>query len=220
MCKKECLQIARLFHLSKKDLDAALDHLASFSVIHYYRHLLPEVVFVDPQFLLVKISELVKFCYKLRHNPDTHTATQGELQKFKNEGCITLKLLTHFPDQYTNFFTAAEFLKLMNDRLIVTHFISDEEYFMPSLLQTMESREVDKYRITASGVAPLAIHFLCGLVPHGVFCSLVAFLRSSQNSSPWKLSLCMAGRSHQTMVFDKKLHQVPVPRCSWLTHTD
>ena len=192
MCKKECLQIARLFHLSKKDLDAALDHLASFSVIHYYQHLLPEVVFVDPQFLLDKISELVKFCYKLRHNPDPHTATQGELQKFKNEGCITLKLLKQFPDQYTNFFTAAEFLKLMNDRLIVTHLISGEEYFMPSLLQTMESREVDQYRITASHVAPLAIHFSCGLVPHGVFCSLVAFLRSSQNSSPWRLSLCPA----------------------------
>ena len=33
-------------------------------------------------------------------------------------------------------------------------------------------------------------------------------------------AVSLAGRSHQTMVFDKKLHQVPVPRCSWLTHTD
>ena len=41
MCKKECLQIARSFHLSKKDHEAALDHLASFSVIDYYPHLLP-----------------------------------------------------------------------------------------------------------------------------------------------------------------------------------
>ena len=189
MHRKECLQIARLFYLSKKDLDAALDHLSSFSVIHYYPHLLPDVVFVDPQFLLDKISELVKFCYKLRHDPDPHTATRGDLQKFKDEGCITLKLLNQFSDQYTNYFTPADFLKLMNDRLIVTHLIDDEEYFMPSLLRTMESREVDLYRITASGVAPLAIHFSCGWVPHGVFCSLVAFLQSSQNSSPWRLSL-------------------------------
>ena len=104
MCKKECLQIARSFHLSKKDHEAALDHLASFSVIHYYPNLLPDVVFVDPQFLLDKISELVKLCHKLRHNPDPHTATKGELQKFKNEGCITLKLLKEFPDEYTDFF--------------------------------------------------------------------------------------------------------------------
>ena len=47
-----------------------------------------------------------------------------------------------------------------------------------------------KYRVAATGVAPIAIYFSCGWVPHGVFCSLVAFLQSSQNSSPWRLSLC------------------------------
>ena len=47
--KKECLEVARSLHLSERDLDAALDHLASFGVIHYYPHLLPNVVFVDPQ---------------------------------------------------------------------------------------------------------------------------------------------------------------------------
>ena len=56
---------------------------------------------------------------------------------------------------------------------------------MPCLLRTMDSQEVDQYRV-ASSVSPLAIHFSCKLVPHGVFCSLVAFLRSQ--SSPWNLS--------------------------------
>ena len=187
---KECLQLARMLHLSKKDLNAALDHLANFGVIHYYPHLLPDVVFADPQFLLDKISELVKFHYKLRCDPDPHTATRGELQKFRNEGCITLKLLKQFPEQYTNFFTPADFLTLMNDRLIAAHLISDDEHFMPCLLRTMEPEEVDQYRVTTSGVAPLAIHFHCGLVPHGVFCSLVASLQSLQNSSPWSLYPC------------------------------
>ena len=36
--------------------------------------------------------------------------------------------------------------------------------------------EVDQFRVITTGVAPLAIHFSCKLVPHGVFCSLVAFL--------------------------------------------
>ena len=35
---KECLQVARTLHLSRKDLNAALDHLANFGVIHYYWH--------------------------------------------------------------------------------------------------------------------------------------------------------------------------------------
>ena len=186
---KECLKVARLLHLSKKDLDAALDHLASFGVIHYYPHLLPDVVFVDPQFILDKISEVVKFHFKLRHDSTPHIAVGGEWRKFINEGFITLELLRkeQFSTYYTNFFTPSEFLKLMKDRLIVTNLIGQDEYFMPCLLRTMESQEVDEYRVTASGVAPLAIHFSCKLVPHGVFCSLVAFLRSSQNSSPWKL---------------------------------
>ena len=84
---KECLQIARLLHLSAKDLDAALDHLASFGVIHYYWKLLPNIVFVDPQLLLDKISELVKHHYLLRHtlNPKT-AAIGGEWREFRNEG--------------------------------------------------------------------------------------------------------------------------------------
>ena len=187
---RECLKVARLLHLSKKQLDAALDHLASFGVIHYYRHLLPNIVFVDPQILLNKISELVKHHYKLRHGSHSHTTLEVNWRKFTNEGCITLELLEQFPKHYTDFFTAADFLKLMKDRLIVTHLIGKDEYFMPCLLRTMEPPELDQYRAASSsesGVSPLALHFSCQLVPHGVFCSLVAFLRSSLNSSPWSL---------------------------------
>ena len=193
--KKQCLEVARSLHLSEKDLDAALDHLASFGVIHYYPHLLPNAVFVDPQVILNKISELVKYHYKLRHETDSsklrYKVDPNILRKFRNEGCISLKLLKQFPDQYTKYFTPADFLKLLNIRLIVTHLISGDEYFMTCLLRTMEQHELDQYRATSSsesGVAPLAIHFSCQLVPHGVFCSLVAFLRSK--SSPWNLSLC------------------------------
>ena len=189
---KECSRVATLLHLSKKNLDAALDHLASFGVIHYYRHLLPNIVFVDPQIILNKISEVVKFHYKLRHDPNSHTTRHGEWRKFANEGCITLELLRQFPEHYTNFFTADDFLKLMKGRLIVTDLIGKDEYFMPCLLRTMESQEVDQHR--ASRVIPLAIHFSCQLVPHGVFCSLVAFLRSSWNPSPWRLSPCPEDR--------------------------
>ena len=40
--------------------------------------------------------------------------------------------------------------------------------------------------------AALAIVFSrqCRWVPHGIFCSLVAFLQSSDNSSSWRLSVC------------------------------
>ena len=187
LCWTECLQVARLLHLTKNTLNAALDHLASLGVIHYYPHLLPDVVFADPQFLLDKISELVKFHYKLKYTADPKTPIGGEWREFRDDGYITLELLEQFPESYTNFFTAADFLKLLNDRLIITKLISGDKHFMPCLLRTMESQEVGRYRVT-SGVVPLAIHFSCKLVPHGVFCSLVAFLRS--RSPCWNLSFC------------------------------
>ena len=187
---KECLQVARLLHLTKNTLNAALDRLANFGVIHYYPHLLPDVVFADPQFLLDKISELVKFHYKLRYTADPKTPIGGEWREFRDDGYITLGLLIkrQFSKHYTNFFTPADFLKLLKDRLIITQLISGDRHFMPCLLRTMESKEVDQHRVTTSGVTPLAIHFSCKLVPHGVFCSLVAFLRS--RSPCWNLSFC------------------------------
>ena len=188
--REECLQVSKDLHLSERELYAALDHLAKLGVIHYYWHLLPDVVFIDTQFLLDKISEVVKYHYRLRHGADSHSGIEGEWSTFRNEGCISLNLLKQFPKNYTTFFTPPDFLNLMKDRLIVTQSISSDKYFMPCLLRTMESEEVDEHRASssASGVAPLAIHFSCGWVPHGVFCSLVAYLRSSQSSDPWKLS--------------------------------
>ena len=137
--REECFQIAQVFHLSEQDFDAALDHLASFGVIHYYPHLLPDVVFIDPQYLLDRISELVRYHYKLRHEADPHTATGGELGKFRNEGCITVKfpIMEKFSQHYTSFFTPADFLELMKDRLVIAQLMGKDEYFMPCLLRTM-----------------------------------------------------------------------------------
>ena len=53
------------------------------------------------------------------------------MRKFRDEGCIMLKLLKRFPEHYTNFFTEDDFLKLMKDRLIVAHLIGKDEYLMP-----------------------------------------------------------------------------------------
>ena len=186
---KECLQVAKLLHLSKADLNAALNHLASFGVIHYW-DVLPNIVFLDPQLLLDKISELIKHHYKLSHTVDTKEATGGEWREFRNEGCITVELLKMFPKHYTDIFTPDDFLKVMTNRQIVTHYINNDKYLMPCLLRTMEYTEVEKHRVLSSSehsAAPLAIHFSCRLVPHGVFCSLIAFLRSQ--TSCWKFSL-------------------------------
>jgi len=151
-------------------------------------------VFIDPHFLVGIISEIVKYHHEIQHVSDDGKAADGELIKFRNEGCITVKFLKKFSMQYTNFFTPADLLKLMEECLIITQHISKNEYFMPCLLPTMSSEkikqkiEVDQHRPRSSPpVAPLAIHFSCGWVPHGMYCSLVAFLRSQKPQ--WKFTL-------------------------------
>ena len=94
--------------------------------------MLPNIVFVDLQILLNKISELVKHYYMLRHGPQSQPTMRGEQKKFSNEGCITVELLRQFPEHYTDFFTADDFLKLMKDHLIITHLISDMNTSCPA----------------------------------------------------------------------------------------
>ena len=183
-----------------------------------------QTVFVDPQLLLDKISGLVKHHYKLRHTVDTKTAAiGGEWREFRNEGCITLELLKKFPEHYNDIFTPADFLKLLNDHLIVTQFIGINKYFMPCLLRTMESQEVDQYRVTSSisGVALLAMHSLLMQVGTA-WCFLFLSSVRSFITEFLLLELVSLSRKHNsTTVLDKKLHQIQISKmCSWITHTD
>ena len=80
-------------------------------------------------------QELTKAILKVASNLEPRKTSiswfEFEKHKFRNEGCITLELLNEFSEQYTDFFTPADFLILMNDRLIAAHLISHDEYFMP-----------------------------------------------------------------------------------------
>ena len=179
LSRKECFQIAHKLHFSEKTFDAALDHLVSLNVIHYYRNLLPEVVFADVQVLLDKVTELVKYHYQLRYNPDTVAATGGEFRKFRDKGCITLQLLNQFRKHYTELFTPESFLNLMQDRLIMARQIRGDECMMPCLLPMLEPDEVGHHISSVAPASPLVITFPSGWAPHGVYCSLAAFLLSS-----------------------------------------
>ena len=190
LTREECLQIAHWLHISEKTFDVAIDHLVSISALHYYRHLLPNVVFTDPQVLLDKVTELVEFHRQLSNNPSVQKAASGEFRRFRDEAHVSIKLLSleQFNRHYSNIFTPKGFLKLMEDRLIIVRQIGKDEYFMPCVLPVLTSQVVETHRLTSSiPAAPLVILFPNGWAPHGIFCSLIAYLLSFQNPSPWKL---------------------------------
>ena len=70
MSRHECWQVAESLGLDEQSFDGALDFFHSVSLIFYFRNILPAVVFIDPQVMLDKVSELVEFMFKLRKPAD------------------------------------------------------------------------------------------------------------------------------------------------------
>ena len=99
LSKKECLEVARKLNFAEDELIAALNFLHDKHLLHYYPHILPDVVFASPQVLLDKLTELVKEAYRLR-SPSVRSsqsqvliARTGGWRLFRNEGIITLTFL-------------------------------------------------------------------------------------------------------------------------------
>ena len=87
MSRHECWQVAESLGLDEASFDSALDFFHSVGLMFYFHDILPEVVFVDPQVMLDKVSEVIEFMFELREpadqdepSPDTssdsHTAKQ------------------------------------------------------------------------------------------------------------------------------------------------
>ena len=118
--RDECLKVAERLHFpSDKALDAALMHLDKLNIFLYYPSVLPELLFCTPCVLQDKISELVEYSYRLKHDDDTHDFVRGELSNFCYKGQVTVQLLRKYPKHYTEFFTEAHLLKLFESLLIV-----------------------------------------------------------------------------------------------------
>ena len=194
MSKEECFAVALRFHFDRASFEAALQHLDQLNVIFYYPNTLPDVVFTDPQVLLDKVTELVRFSYELQ-NEDADSvimAKGGEYRKFQDNALVTSDFLASdkFGKHYVpNLFSPFELVKLFRALLIFADF-SDTEYFMPCLLRMISPKEVAKHRLDSSAATvPLLLCFCHGGPLLGMFCSLIVYLLSSANQfpSPWKL---------------------------------
>ena len=70
MSRDECWQVAESLGLEEESFDGALDFFHSVSLMFYFRDILPEVVFIDPQVILDKVSELVELMFELQEPAD------------------------------------------------------------------------------------------------------------------------------------------------------
>ena len=198
LSKAESLAVARRFHFTEESFEEALKYLDNLNILFYYKDVLPNVIFCDPQVLLDKVTELVEHSYRLQTDAMQtaacrHIATEGKLRKFRDQGIVTLELLSEkkFRRHYVQgLFSPVELLELFKKLLIVSPITDDEEeflmpitekeYLMPCLLRVTQEPTV----LAASSSVPSLLFYF----PHspllGVFCALVAYLLSQ---AKWKL---------------------------------
>ena len=203
LSRNECLSIAHNFGFSEEELDVALRYFDDLNLCLYYP-VLPNVVFSDPQVPLDKASELVQYSYQLRgaeqkpqkslwlkfrgivfgskqsveearQSSVPEVALEAKWLRFRDQGIVRKEFLEKFPKHYRDrLFTPDDLLHLFKHLLIFAP-LSNDEYFMPSLLLMLPPEELDKHRVF-SPAAPLLIHFPHGWPRSGIFCCLVVFL--------------------------------------------
>ena len=205
--RDECQKVADSLGIDQKSCEEALNFFHSLNLLFYFPNILPKLVFLDPQVILNKVSELVKQSVVMR-GPSNHfplVVTGGNcFFQFKDYGKVTKEMLGEFESHYDpqNFFTEDYVIKLFKDLLVFTE-LSPKSWFMPSLLE-MKSNITHEDR--HSGKGALAIQFSydhqsspCDpqISPsqkkplNGMFCCMIAFILSSENKNPcaWKIAI-------------------------------
>ena len=75
MSRDECWLVAESLGLDEASFNGALDFFHRVSLMFYFRDILPHIVFIDPQVMLDKVSELIEFMFELREPEDDTEST-------------------------------------------------------------------------------------------------------------------------------------------------
>ena len=75
MSHDECWLVAESLGLDEASFNGALDFFHRVSLMFYFRDILPHIVFIDPQVMLDKVSELIEFIIELREPEDEDEST-------------------------------------------------------------------------------------------------------------------------------------------------
>ena len=190
MHRSECLEASKKLHFDELSFDAAIDYLDEHCLIFHYRDILPNVIFSDVQVLLDKVTELVQASYQVKSG--ITRAHEGYWQSFCDCARVSQAFLSQdlFKKHYVDdLFTPTQLIALFR-RLSIFADFNEKEYFVPALLESLSNDELKSHRVSASAaLPPLVLVFPDGGPQLGVFCCLIVFLLSSENSFPvpWKL---------------------------------
>ena len=208
----ECIQVGEKLKMKREVVIAALIFFHRQITFLYFQHILPDVIFTNPQIPLDLINAVVKFSYQ---------ATAGIFNAFPerfisnlNDGIITEEMLNderlkkcfickiyeprHAIELFLHTFTIAPLShekqqtsidqppqpKRKKRELAITSNPRRKEYLMMSLLPAVPNYEVIKHLEMNTLVAPLVIKFTKDCVPLSCFSSTISCLLSLYD---WRL---------------------------------
>ena len=182
LSKEECFTVASTYNFTKTSFETALMYLHELKLIFYYKQILPNVVFIDAQALLDKITELVEYSISLQ--PESTSGLLGTLQKFKMCGIVTMEILSEFKSHYVpKLFMKEELIALLVHLRIMAE-IGKDEYLMPCLLKR-DSFPATSDKFSSFQVVSSLLFYFGGDGPKlGVFCFLLTYLISE---AKWEL---------------------------------
>ena len=184
LSREECRLVAESMDIEDESCEEALNFFNGLNMLFYFPDILEHLVFMEPQILLDKVTELVEESYRMRQDKKNQPLCpiQGDRLKFRDYGQVTEKFLSEFDSHYEKpLFTPKELITLLKGLLVFAD-LSEDVYFMPCLLQVVASEVVAQYRV--SGEKALALHFPDSGPLLGMFCCTVAYLLSPENAHP------------------------------------
>ena len=187
--KRECFRIGLTLEMDRKDIEASLLYYHDLTIFLYFPAVLPNVVFLHPQPLFNKLSEVVSISFAdaviQLEEMNIVLPINAHIQ-LKYEGIFTRELLDHLPDGFSPDFTADDFLKLMEDIFVIAPLPEKEKFFIPSVLPTTSSLDIIR--------APFIKSIDCFVltwdempIPQGVFPALIVGLLKRSVSPKFKL---------------------------------
>ena len=214
LSREECFQEAKNFHFTRESFSAALTYLKGIKLIMHFEEILPEVIFIDVQVLLNKITELVEHSLLIQSGSDSTPLSEGEYEKLKFCGIITREILSRFKSGYVPDIFKEEHLILVFEHLLIVAKVGKGEYLMSSLLRPEDIPH--PLPDLASLVVPALLFFFGEEGPKlGVYCALLSSLITESN---WEL--LMKNRTPIQLSRNRARFTMPGKRPGYITITD
>ena len=220
LSKEECFKEATKFHFKRESFEDALQYLRAHKLIMHYSEVLPEVVFINSQVILDKITELVEHSLTLRAKQPTQVRAARSVRgycEFKFCGIITQDILSQFESGYVPKLFEEDHLILLFEHLLIVAKVGEGKYLMSCLLEPDEAIPHPlSLPISNSQVVPALLFFFGEDGPKlGVYCCLLSALITE-----FKWKLLMEDSNPVQLSRNRACFSIPGKNPGYVTITD